>query len=87
MAGHSLGAALVRHAAMDGIMNYNVWPGFVCTFGLPRIADDNFTKSYNSLVSINHRMTHSPDPMPHFPSESTGPCNVSMEIFYDYHRK
>lgn len=83
--GHSLGAALAVHAALDGYLNYDVQPQFVYDFGQPRVGDYNFEMYYHNRINQHYRVTHRKDPVPHLPAEAFGFHHMALEIFYKSH--
>jgi len=66
--GHSLGAALTVHGALDLVLNgYTVQT--VYDFGQPRVGDINFEQFYMSKVKTAYRVTHWKDPVPQLPPQ------------------
>ena len=80
--GHSLGAALAVHAALDGYLNYDVEPQFVYDYGQPRVGDYNFEIYYHDRIYQHYRVTHHKDPVPHLPGEDFGFHHMALEVFY-----
>ena len=46
----SLGAALSSHAALDGILKWNIGREFAYNFASPRVGDNNFVKYYKFII-------------------------------------
>lgn len=83
--GHSLGAALAVHAALDLRSKLGLKPA-VTTFGLPRIGNDLFANFWNTKVQTSSEYTHwrvvnNMDPVPRLPSENVGYKHVSREVW------
>jgi hypothetical protein len=81
--GHSLGAAIAQHAAMDmTIMGYNVESLY--NFGQPRTGEEKFSSySFDILKDKIFRITHHKDPVPHLPLENVmNFYHEPREIFY-----
>lgn len=89
--GHSLGAAAAVLLAYDF---YGVSGGkmpLVYTFGLPRVADHEFSVEFATRVLGSYRVVHNRDIVPHLPvccgvtscwTSSSCPYHVANEIFY-----
>jgi len=80
--GHSLGAALATHCAIDFYDQKQIQPTFVYTYGQPRVGNEQFAEFYNSCINLHYRVTHRKDPVPHVPTEDMGFYHVMEEIFY-----
>jgi len=80
--GHSLGAALAAHCALDGILTYKQEAIFTYTFGQPRVGNEKFAKFYQQKISQHLRVTHHRDPVPHLPTEDMGFYHMVLEVFY-----
>jgi hypothetical protein len=81
--GHSLGAALAVHAALDITLTLGIDVNIMYTFGQPRVGDDAFEEFYVKKVTPNFRLTHHKDPVPHLPPEAFGFRHNPTEVFYD----
>jgi predicted lipase len=81
--GHSLGAAVAVHCALDMIQSFGVYPEPVYDFGQPRVGNENFQQYYTNMVKTAWRLTHHKDPVPHLPFESWGFHQNPVEIFYN----
>jgi len=80
--GHSLGAALACHGALDLTLNgYTVKD--VYDFGQPRVGNDNFQKFYMSKVKVAYRVTHNKDPVPQLPPQAGVYHQNPQEIWYN----
>jgi len=79
--GHSLGAAIAVHAALDVLNTYNVPVDIVYNFGQPRVGNPTF-EQYQKQVLGTYRVTHWQDPVPHLPPEILGFVHGPTEIFY-----
>mmetsp|Transcript_21549 Transcript_21549/g.28061 ORF Transcript_21549/g.28061 Transcript_21549/m.28061 type:complete len:271 (-) Transcript_21549:188-1000(-) len=81
--GHSLGAAIAQHCAMDlTISDFNVKSLY--NFGQPRTGNKQFSQ-YATKIMNNKimRITHHKDPVPHLPLEAMGFYHEPTEIFYN----
>mgnify|MGYP001084993485 FL=1 len=81
--GHSLGAALAVHCALDLIQTFGAFPQPVYTFGQPRVGNDAFQQYFYSSVRTAWRLTHHKDPVPHLPFENWGFHHNPIEVFYN----
>jgi len=81
--GHSLGAALAVHCALDITLTYSISVGPMYTYGQPRVGNENFKTFYQNTVTTNYRVTHYRDPVPHLPLESFGFYHNPTEVFYN----
>jgi len=80
--GHSLGAALAVHGALDLIISgYTVQT--VYNFGQPRVGNDNFQKFYMSKIKTHYRLTHWKDPVPQLPPQVGIFHQNPQEIWYN----
>jgi len=79
--GHSLGAALSVHAALDILHTYKVPIDVVYNFGQPRVGNPTF-EAYQKATLGTYRVTHWQDPVPHLPPELLGFVHTPTEIFY-----
>jgi len=79
--GHSLGAALSVHAALDIIQTYHIPVDVVYNFGQPRVGNPTF-EQYQKQTLRTYRVTHWQDPVPHLPTESLGFVHAPTEVFY-----
>jgi len=80
--GHSLGAALSVHAALDIKQTYHVPVDIVYNFGQPRVGNPTF-EQYQKQTLGTYRVTHWEDPVPHLPPEILGFVHGPTEIFYN----
>jgi hypothetical protein len=81
--GHSLGAALACHGALDIAVNLGVTPQAVYNFGQPRVGNDNFQLFYQSKLYA-YRVTHWRDPVPQLPTQRDGGFHQNPEeVWYD----
>lgn len=73
VAGHSLGAAIAVHAAID-MVSINIPVAVLYTYGAPRVGDSKFSQWFESFTKIpnKYRVTHGRDPVPHLPPEDWG---------------
>jgi len=87
--GHSLGAAEAAIAMYDLFnQGYNIKQTY--TFGQPRVGDQWFAKAFEKDLgaSIQYRVTHYRDPIPHLPVENiilpgkVGFTHTSQEVYY-----
>lgn len=84
--GHSLGAAVSLHAAVDitnkinGISSLELY-----NFGLPRVGNPAFAAWAASILPAGkqYRVTHSRDPVPHVPPMDFGFLHAWHELWYD----
>jgi len=87
--GHSLGAALTVHGALDLIDSYpTVKLSGVYSYGQPRTGNKAFEEYYTQRVTQASgqspwRVTHWRDPVPHLPLESWNFHHNPTEVFYD----
>mmetsp|Transcript_5423 Transcript_5423/g.15969 ORF Transcript_5423/g.15969 Transcript_5423/m.15969 type:complete len:287 (-) Transcript_5423:26-886(-) len=82
LTGHSLGAALAQHAALDlQLAGYQVLSLY--NFGQPRTGNLEFTDFFSSQISPVFRVTHHKDPVPHLPFENWGFHHEPLEVFYN----
>jgi hypothetical protein len=82
--GHSLGAALATHCAIDFYDSAAIQPNWVYTYGQPRVGNSAFADFYNSKITTHWRVTHHQDPVPHLPPEDFGFWHVVTEVFYPH---
>jgi hypothetical protein len=80
--GHSLGAAISIHAALDILQTYKVPVDIVYNFGQPRVGNPTF-EQYQKQTLGTYRVTHWQDPVPHLPPEILGFVQAPTEIFYN----
>jgi len=80
--GHSLGASLAVHAALDIIQTLNVSVDVVYNFGQPRVGNVAF-QQYQIQTLATYRVTHWQDPVPHLPPQILGFVHAPTEIFYN----
>jgi len=67
--GHSLGAALTVHGAIDMILSLKITPMALYDYGQPRTGNKNFTDWYTTQIPTHWRVTHNKDPVPQLPEE------------------
>jgi hypothetical protein len=81
--GHSLGASLALHAALD--LTIDKLPvKFLYNFGQPRTGEINFSHYATSIMQGRiFRVTHHKDPVPQVPLEDMGFYHEPTEIFYN----
>jgi len=75
--GHSLGAALSMHAAIDIKINLKKTPAALYNFGQPRVGNKNFSDYYTTQIPTHWRVTHWKDPVPQLP-----PMSITKTGFY-----
>ena len=80
--GHSLGGAMATHCAIDAVINYEINPSYVYTFGAPRLGNGNFADYYKSIIPNLYRVTFKKDPVPHLPFKSWSYAHLPNEIYY-----
>jgi len=81
--GHSLGAAMAVHAALDLMQTYSIQISPMYTFGQPRVGNTAFEQYYYQALSQNvFRVTHWMDPVPHLPPVLFGFTQNPKEVFY-----
>eukprot|EP00419_Tripos_fusus_P025745 CAMPEP_0172727526 /NCGR_PEP_ID=MMETSP1074-20121228/91729_1 /TAXON_ID=2916 /ORGANISM="Ceratium fusus, Strain PA161109" /LENGTH=299 /DNA_ID=CAMNT_0013554685 /DNA_START=33 /DNA_END=932 /DNA_ORIENTATION=+ len=81
--GHSLGAAMATHCAID-LHARGLSAPVVYTLGQPRIGNDAFANYYDRLKFDHWRVTHHRDPIPHLPWRGLGGYkHVLREVYYD----
>lgn len=84
LTGHSLGAisTILAYDLSHYYDQYNII-GLI-TFGSPRIGNDAFTKSINSLlIDYSYRVVHNNDVVPHLPPIEFNYSHVNTEILYN----
>ena len=86
LTGHSLGAAYTTLLAM-ALLQQGERELTVVTFGSPRVGNAQFVTFYEELLhksnSLNWRLTHFADPVPHLPLEAMHFRHASNEVHYD----
>ena len=83
--GHSLGAAVAYHAAVDLMQGAHARRlRGVYTYGQPRVGNSNFASWTAQLLGAVpvFRVTHRQDPVPHLPLEAMGFAHVPREVYY-----
>jgi len=80
--GHSLGATLATHCALDLSVNRGYHVDGVITVGQPRVGNPAFADYYDSLGISHYRVTHHRDPIPHLAYEWMGYRHISNEVYY-----
>jgi len=80
--GHSLGAALALHCAIDLSLNLKLATDAVYTLGQPRVGNTPFANFIDKHGPTVWRITHARDPVPHVPVSNWGFHHVNREIFY-----
>jgi len=81
--GHSLGAAMATHCALD-LHARGVSSPTVYTVGQPRIGNDAFANYYDRLKFDHWRVTHHRDPIPHLPWRGLGGYkHMLREVYYE----
>ena len=84
--GHSLGAAVALHLAVELLSNSdagNVAIDDLYTFGQPRVGNAAFERWTRQLIQgLHFRVTHRRDPVPHLPPASFGFVHPPLEVFY-----
>lgn len=87
--GHSLGAAEAAICMYDlHVKGWSIQQTY--TFGQPRVGDHNFQQAFERDLgaSLNFRLTHYHDPIPHLPAENifnpgvAGFVHASTEVYY-----
>jgi hypothetical protein len=83
--GHSLGGALTALASVDFALNENIVASTIYTFGAPRVGNDVWASTWESLFSqtTSYRVTHAMDPVPHVPPKIAGFLHAPTEIYYN----
>jgi hypothetical protein len=84
--GHSLGAALTAHAALDVFLTYGIVPTDLYNYGSPRMGNDAFAVFFNQTLTgsaTQQRVVHHKDPVPHLLLESLGYRHSPWEVFYN----
>eukprot|EP01126_Amoeba_proteus_P055185 TRINITY_DN6831_c0_g1_i1.p1 TRINITY_DN6831_c0_g1~~TRINITY_DN6831_c0_g1_i1.p1 ORF type:complete len:278 (+),score=41.62 TRINITY_DN6831_c0_g1_i1:248-1081(+) len=81
--GHSLGAALAVHCAIDLKLTKKIGVLELYNFGQPRVGNIEFAQFYVQQVATNWRVTHWRDPVPHLPLEDWSFHQQFYEVFYD----
>lgn len=84
--GHSLGAAVSLHAAVDIVGKISGYSTLtVYNFGEPRVGNPAFAAWASSVLPGGHqfRVTHSRDPVPHVPPMDFGFLHSPHELWYD----
>jgi hypothetical protein len=84
--GHSLGAAVSVHAALDikrkvsGVTQLEVY-----NFGEPRVGNPEFAAWVTTVLpdGVQYRVTHASDPVPHLPPMAFGFLHAPHELWYD----
>lgn len=83
--GHSMGAAIATHAALD-LAARGCSVREVYTFGQPRVGNKAFAAHVKSTLPSFFRVTHGFDPVPHLPLHlplGTGFHHVATEVYYN----
>jgi len=81
--GHSLGAAMATHCAID-LHARGFSAPLVYTMGQPRIGNDEFANYYDRLKFDHWRVTHHRDPIPHLAWRGLGRYkHVLREVYYE----
>lgn len=84
--GHSLGAAVAVHAAVDMLAKISgVGALELYTFGEPRVGNPTFAAWVPTVLpqGKQFRVTHEADPVPHVPPEVFGFLHAPHELWYD----
>jgi len=82
--GHSLGAALAQHAALDLSSTQEDSVESLYNYGQPRTGNSAFANfSANLLGGRTFRVTHHKDPVPQLPFERWGFHQEVLEVFYE----
>jgi predicted lipase len=82
--GHSLGASLALHAALDLAID-KLPVKSLYNFGQPRTGEINFSQYATSMLQDKiFRITHHKDPVPHVPLEEMGFHHEPTEVFYNW---
>ena len=81
--GHSLGAAIAQHAALD-LQGGGESIQFLYNFGQPRTGNEEFSAYSTGLLGgRTFRITHHKDPVPQLPFQWMGFHHEPLEIFYN----
>jgi hypothetical protein len=80
--GHSLGAALTVHGALDIALHFGKPVDVVYNFGQPRVGNANFSDFYEQYIT-HFRLTHYKDWVPHEPTYNWGYHSEFTEIYYN----
>ena len=85
--GHSLGAALATHAALDAVLSSIIKRSqtVMYNYGSPRVGDQDFVDLVTSNIGEIARVTYSNDKVPHLPPLGrlgVGFRHVGPEVFY-----
>jgi len=70
--GHSLGAALSAHAALDLKVNLKITTAAIYNYGQPRVGNSDFSAFFTQNIPTMWRVTHNKDPVPQLPEQDFG---------------
>jgi len=75
-----MGGAIATLFGYDITLNHNVSSMDMYTFGSPRVGDNAFAASFNTMIHSHYRVTHYRDPVPHVPAMLFGFHHTAREI-------
>ena len=81
--GHSLGASLVKIAAVDIYHNLNITDSVLYTYGSPYTGNKAFASHFNEILPYHFRITHNCDPVPHLPPKGSTLAHSGDEVYYN----